>query len=73
MILGAIGSGLAIIALIGVLIYVSTNYPALDIFKDQLLTVLVLFGVLVLGVVITLAGTYFATQRFLNLRTDDLY
>jgi cell division transport system permease protein len=72
-ILGAFGAGLAIIALIGVLVYVSTNYPALDIFKDQLLTVLVLLGVLILGVVITLAGTYFATQRFLNLRTDDLY
>ncbi len=73
MILGAIGSGLAILALIGVLVYISTNYPALDIFRDQLLTILVLFGVLVLGVIITLAGTYFATQRFLNLRTDDLY
>ncbi|MEY2922123.1 MAG: Cell division protein FtsX [Bacteroidota bacterium] len=72
-ILGAIGSGLAILALIGVLVYISTNYPALDIFRDQLLTILVLFGVLVLGVIITLAGTYFATQRFLNLRTDDLY
>jgi cell division transport system permease protein len=73
LILGAIGSGLAILALIGVLVYISTNYPALDIFRDQLLTILVLFGVLVLGVIITLAGTYFATQRFLNLRTDDLY
>jgi cell division transport system permease protein len=72
-ILGALGSGLAILALIGVLVYISTNYPALDIFRDQLLTILVLFGVLVLGVIITLAGTYFATQRFLNLRTDDLY
>lgn len=72
-ILGTIGSGLAIIALTCVLIYIATNYPALDIFRDQLLTILVLFGVLVLGVVITLAGTYFATQRFLNLRTDDLY
>ena len=72
-ILGVIGSVLAILALIGVLVYVSTNYPALDIFKDQLLTILVLLGVLVLGVLITWIGTYFATQRFLNLRTDDLY
>jgi len=72
-ILGVIGSVLAILALIGVLIYVSTNYPALDIFKNQLLTVAVLLGVLVLGILITWIGTYFATQRFLNLRTDDLY
>ena len=72
-ILGIIGSVLAILALIGVLIYVATNYPALDIFENQLLTVAVLLGVLVLGILITWIGTYFATQRFLNLRTDDLY
>ena len=72
-ILGVIGSVLSIFALIGVLIYVSTNFPALDIFKDQLLTILVLLGVLVLGILITWVGTHFATQRFLNLRTDDLY
>jgi cell division transport system permease protein len=72
-ILGIIGSVLAILALIGVLVYISTNYPALDIFKDNLLTILVLLGVLVLGVLITWIGTHFATQRFLNLRTDDLY
>jgi cell division transport system permease protein len=72
-ILGIIGSILAIMSLIGVLIYVSANYPALDIFKNQLLTIGVLFGVLVLGILITWIGTYFATQRFLKLRTDDLY
>lgn len=72
-ILGVIGALLAIVALIGVLIYVATNYPGLDIFKNQVLTIMVLLGVLVLGVLITWIGTYFATQRFLNLRTDDLY
>jgi cell division transport system permease protein len=72
-ILGFTGSVLAIMALLGVLFYVSANYPALDIFKDIELTVLVLFCVLLLGVLITWISTYFATQRFLNLRTDDLY
>ncbi|RAR71676.1 cell division protein FtsX [Flavobacterium aciduliphilum] len=71
--LGLIGSVLAIAALIGVLLYVSTNFPALDIFHDGLLTGAVLLMVLLLGVIITGIGTYFATQRFLNLRTDDLY
>jgi cell division transport system permease protein len=32
-----------------------------------------LLGVLALGVIITWLSTYFATQRYLNLRTDDLY
>jgi cell division transport system permease protein len=35
--------------------------------------ILVFGGVFVAGVVISLVSTYFATQRFLNLRTDDLY
>ena len=72
-ILGLIGSLLAIFALIGVLVYIDINYPTLDILKDQLLTTLVLFSVLVIGAAITWLSTHFATQRFLNLRTDDLY
>ena len=72
-ILGLIGSLLAIFSLIGVLVYINVNYPTLEIFKDQLLTILVLFCVLIIGALITWLSTYFATQRFLNLRTDDLY
>ncbi len=71
--LGMIGAGLAIIALIGVLIYIETNFPGLGILEDKLLVVLVLLLVFGAGVLITWIGTYFATQRFLNLRTDDLY
>lgn len=71
--LGMIGAGLAIIALIGVLIYVQTNFPSLGILDDKLLIALVLLLVFGAGVLITWIGTYFATQRFLNLRTDDLY
>ena len=71
--LGMIGAGLAIIALIGVLIYIETNFPDLGILDDKLLVVLVLLSVFGIGVLITWLSTYFATQRFLNLRTDDLY
>lgn len=71
--LGMMGAGLAIIALISVLIYVQTNFPNLGILDDQLLIGLVLLGVLAIGILITWVSTYFATQRFLNLRTDDLY
>ncbi len=72
-VLGLIGSLLAILSLIGVLLYINNNYPSLEIFKDQLPTILVLCGVLVVGALITWLSTHFATQRFLNLRTDDLY
>ena len=72
-ILGIIGSVLAIIALLGVLIYIETNFPNLGILQDKMLIGLVLLAVLVLGIVISWISTFFATQRFLNLRTDDLY
>ncbi len=71
--LGMIGAGLAIIALIGVLIYLQTNFPDLGILDDKLLVGLVLLLVFGIGILITWLSTYFATQRFLNLRTDDLY
>lgn len=72
-ILGFIGAVLAILALIGLLVYIQFNFPNLGIMEDQLSISVVLLGVLVMGIVITWISTYFATQRFLNLRTDDLY
>ena len=71
--LGMIGAGLAVLALIGVLVYVETNFPNLGILDDKLLITLVLVIVFGLGILITWLSTYFATQRFLNLRTDELY
>ncbi len=71
--LGMIGGGLAILALIGVLMYLESNFPDLGLLDDQLLILLVLISVFGIGVLITWLSTYFATQRFLNLRTDDLY
>ena len=71
--LGLIGSGLAVLALIGSLVYLNANFPNLGILDDGLMIGLVLFGVLLVGVLITWVSTYFAAQRFLNLRTDDLY
>lgn len=71
--LGLIGSALAIFALIGVLVYIQATFPNLGIMEDKLAIAIVLAGVLILGVVISWISTYIATQRFLNLRTDDLY
>nr|WP_294785387.1 permease-like cell division protein FtsX [uncultured Flavobacterium sp.] len=71
--LGMLGAGLAIIALIALLIYVETNFPGLGILEDKVLIAMVLAAVFGLGVLITWVSTHFATQRFLNLRTDDLY
>lgn len=71
--LGMIGAGLAIVALASLLIYIETNFPNLGILEDELTIFAILATVFGLGVLITWLSTYFATQRFLNLRTDDLY
>lgn len=71
--LGLIGSVLAIIALIFVWLYVDGLFPSLGIAKDFVSFGIVALGVLAVGTIITWISTYFATTRFLNLRTDDLY
>lgn len=71
--LGMLGAALAIVALIALLLYVESNFPGLGIMEDKALIGLVLLAVFGLGVLITWVSTHFATQRFLNLRTDDLY
>ena len=71
--LGLIGSVLAVLALIGLLIYLDTNFPNLGILNDPLTIGAVLVSVLLVGILITWISTFFATQRYLNLRTDDLY
>ncbi len=71
--LGLIGSGLAIIGIIALAIYLDGLFPSLGIGKDYVSLGIVITGVLGIGILITWISTFFATQRFLNLKTDDLY
>lgn len=71
--LGMMGAGIAILALLGVLFYINSNFPNLGILNDKLTIAIILLGVFGTGILITWLSTHFATQRFLNLRTDDLY
>ncbi|NKI26160.1 ABC transporter permease [Arenibacter sp. 6A1] len=71
--LGILGAVLALIAMGVVLYYVTIYFPELDLFGDPIILILLFVGIFVLGVLISLISTFFATQRFLNLRTDDLY
>jgi len=71
--LGLIGALLAIVALIWLVYYLDGAFPELNIWEDWIPTAIVLAGVLLFGIIIAAISTFFATQRFLNLRTDDLY
>lgn len=71
--LGLIGSLLAIFALMGAVYYIDGLLPSLHLSKDYMSLGIVFGSVLLIGIIITWISTFFATQRFLNLRTDDLY
>jgi cell division transport system permease protein len=71
--LGMIG---AIVALVGVgvvLYYLNKTFPELALLDDEILLVILFAGIFGIGILITWISTFFATQRFLNLRTDELY
>jgi cell division transport system permease protein len=71
--LGMLGALLALVALAGFLYYMDTTFPELALFEDPTVLVILFVGVFFLGILISLISTFFATQRFLNLRTDELY
>ena len=71
--LGILGGLLALMALAIVLYYVNANFPGLNLFQDIMVIVILFVSVFGLGILISWLSTHIATQRFLNLRTDDLY
>ena len=71
--LGIVGSLIAIAGVAAVLYYLNESFLELNLLGDPLLLGGLFLGILVLGIVITWISTFFATQRFLNLRTDQLY
>ena len=71
--LGMIGAVLALFGMGLVLYYLNKSFPELQLLEDKLLLVGLFAGVFFVGVFISWLSTFFATQRFLNLRTDELY
>lgn len=71
--LGIIGAIVALIGMAIVLYYINKTFPELHLLNNGVLVGLLFVFVFVLGIVITWVSTHFATQRFLNLKTDQLY
>jgi len=71
--LGILGSLLAVAGLVVVAYYLDKNLPELNLLSNPTLFASLCTGVVLLGILITWVSTFFATQRFLNLKTDDLY
>ncbi len=71
--LGIIGAILALIGMGAVLYSLHQSFPELQLLEDIVLLSALFLGVFLIGIFIVWLSTFFATQRFLNLRTDELY
>lgn len=71
--LGILSSFLALLLLSFLLWEVNSRFPELEMLKQKKELMLVYGGILILGVGITSISTFFATQRYLNLKTDAVY
>ncbi len=71
--LGVIGACLALIGMAAVLFYLNKTFIELHLLNNPILISILFTFIFALGIVITWISTYFATQRFLNLKTDYLY
>ena len=71
--LGVIGALVAIVGLIGFIIYVNKMVPEIELLTDFKILGILFGSIIGIGILITWLSTFFATQRFLNLRTDELY
>lgn len=71
--LGIIGAIIALLGMAVVLYYLNLTFPELDLMRNPVLIAALFAGIFILGIVITWFSTFFATQRFLNLKTDQLY
>jgi cell division transport system permease protein len=71
--LGMIGAVIALIGLAVVIYYLDKYMPSLALLKDYISLGYLAGGVLLSAFIITWLSTFFATQRFLNLKTDELY
>ncbi len=71
--LGVIGALVAIVGIMVFVIYMNKMIPEIELLSNYNILALLFGAIILLGILITWLSTFFATQRFLNLRTDELY
>lgn len=71
--LGVIGAIVALVGMGVVLYYLDKTFPELELIQKPVIVGALFVGIFLLGIIITWISTFIATQRFLNLKTDQLY
>ena len=71
--MGLTGALIAILGLATVFYEMDRYFPELKIFENPIEPTLIFVAVLTMGLGITFISTFFATQRYLNLKSDSVY
>ena len=71
--LGILSALIAIVLFYLSLLAIVKSYPEFNILMDTGTLSIVFISIMTIGILISWLSTYFATQRFLNLNTNDLY
>jgi len=70
---GIIAGIIASILLIGIIYLIHTHFPELGQLSDMRMLGILIGSILVLGFLLSFISTYFAVNRYLRLKTDELY
>lgn len=71
--LGVIGAIIAMVGMGIVLFYLNETFKELELLEGKPMLIVLFSFIFIMGIFISWVSTYFATQRFLNLRSDELY
>lgn len=71
--LGFIGAIISLAGLAAVIYYIDQKIPTLQLVTDYVTLAYLGGGILLIAFIISWLSTFFATQHFLNLQTDELY
>ena len=71
--LGIIGALVSNAALVGFIMYINKMVPEIELLSDYKELGILFLLIILMGILISWLSTFFATQRFLNFRTDELY
>jgi cell division transport system permease protein len=70
---GFISAVIAIIVLYGIVVLVESKIPDIEPFRDNAMITWLFIGIIIVGVVITLASTHRSVIKYLKMKLDDLY
>jgi len=71
--LGFLGAFISFLGLGIVIYYIDKKIPTLELLSDYSVMIYISSAIVIVAFIISWLSTFFATQRFLNLQTEELY